>query len=105
MTSHAKVIVNCCGPYQWYGEVVVKACIETGTHHVDISGEPQFLEEMQLKYHRAAEEKGVYIVGACGFGSLPSDLGTLFLRKHFKGKIFYTYLLFIVGKSFTVKNY
>lgn len=41
MTSQAKVIVNCCGPYRFYGEPVIKACVETGTHHVDVSGEPQ----------------------------------------------------------------
>lgn len=40
MTSQAKVIVNCCGPYRFYGEPVVKACIETKTHHLDVSGEP-----------------------------------------------------------------
>lgn len=36
-----KVVVNCCGPYRFYGEAVVKACINSGTHHVDVSGEPQ----------------------------------------------------------------
>lgn len=87
MTAQAKVIVNCCGPYLLYGEVVVKACIETGTHHLDIAAEPQFMEKMELKYNKAAEEKGVYIVSSCGFGSVPTDLGVLFLEKHFEGCI------------------
>lgn len=38
MTEMAKVIVNCCGPYMLYGEPVIKACIATSTHHVDVSG-------------------------------------------------------------------
>ena len=42
---------------------------------MDISGEPQFLETMQLKYNDEAEKKGIYIVGSCGFDSIPSDLG------------------------------
>ena len=54
---------------------MVKACVTQGTHHVDISGEPQFLETMQLKYNDEAEKKGIYIVGSCGFDSIPSDLG------------------------------
>ena len=54
---------------------MVKACVAQGTHHVDISGEPQFLETMQLKYNDEAEKKGIYIVGSCGFDSIPSDLG------------------------------
>ena len=31
---------------------MVEACVEAGAHHVDISGEPAFLEKMQLKYHQ-----------------------------------------------------
>jgi short subunit dehydrogenase-like uncharacterized protein len=26
--------------YRFYGEQVVKACVEGGAHHLDISGEP-----------------------------------------------------------------
>ena len=44
MAKQAKVVVNCCGPYRHWGEQVVKACIEAGTHHVDVSGEPQYME-------------------------------------------------------------
>ncbi|KAF2904989.1 hypothetical protein ILUMI_01191, partial [Ignelater luminosus] len=85
MTAQAKVIINCCGPYELYGEVVIKACVESGTHHLDLTAELQFIEEMKLKYHKEAEEKGIYIVNACGFDSVPSDLGTLFVEKHFEG--------------------
>lgn len=41
MASQARVVVNCVGPYRLYGEAVVSACIASGTHHVDVSGEPQ----------------------------------------------------------------
>ncbi|KAG5673995.1 hypothetical protein PVAND_003990 [Polypedilum vanderplanki] len=96
MTAQAKVIVNCCGPYRFYGEQVVKACIETKTNHVDVSGEPQYMETMQLKYNDAAREKGVYIVSACGFDSIPADMGTVFLQKQFNGTVnsVETYLTF-----------
>lgn len=74
MAEQAKVVVNCCGPYRHFGEQVVKACIEAGAHHVDVSGEPQYMETMQLKYNEQAREKGVYIVSACGFDSIPADV-------------------------------
>lgn len=45
---------------------MVKACIEAGAHQVDVSGEPQFMETMQLKYHDIALKKGVYMISACG---------------------------------------
>lgn len=41
MAARAKVVVNCVGPYRFYGEAVVKACVNNGAHHVDVSGEPQ----------------------------------------------------------------
>ncbi|KAL1380239.1 hypothetical protein pipiens_014357 [Culex pipiens pipiens] len=83
MASECRVVVNCCGPYRLYGEPVLKACLEAGTHHVDVSGEPQFLEGMQLKYHEKAKEKGVYLISACGFDSIPADMGTVFLEQQF----------------------
>ena len=48
------MVLNCVGPYRFYGESVVEACVEAGCHHLDISGEPQYLEKMQLKYHQVS---------------------------------------------------
>jgi short subunit dehydrogenase-like uncharacterized protein len=87
MAKQARVIANCCGPYRFLGEAVVKACIEAGTSHVDVSGEPQFMETMQLNYHEAANEKGSYIVSACGFDSIPSEMGMAFLKEKFGGTV------------------
>lgn len=87
MSEQAKVIVNCCGPYRFYGEPVVKACVATKTHHVDVSGEPQYMERMQLEYNKAAQEAGIYIVSACGFDSIPCDLGIIYTQNKFGGEI------------------
>lgn len=87
MCKQAVIVLNCVGPYRFYGEPVVKACVENGAHHIDISGEPQFLEGMQLNYDCSAAEKGVYIIGSCGFDSIPADMGVLFTRDQFKGKL------------------
>ncbi|XP_026995612.2 saccharopine dehydrogenase a, tandem duplicate 1 [Tachysurus fulvidraco] len=85
MCKLGHVILNCVGPYRFYGEPVVKACVENGAHCVDISGEPQFLESMQLNYDAQAASGGVYIVGSCGFDSIPADLGVIYTREQFKG--------------------
>lgn len=87
MTKNATALVNCCGPYRFYGEQVIKACIATKTHHVDVSGEPQFMEKMQLKYHKDAEENGVYVISACGFDSLVCEIGILHMMNSFKGQL------------------
>jgi len=87
MAVQAKVVLNCVGPYRFYGEPVVEACVEAGAHHVDISGEPQFLEKMQLKYHDKAVENGVYVVGACGFDSIPADMGQVCVKQAMGGDV------------------
>lgn len=83
--ARTKVVINCVGPYRYFGEPVVKACLANNAHYVDITGEPQFMETMQLKYHREAEEKNLYIVSACGFDSVPCDIGVNFTRDNFDG--------------------
>ncbi|GFU54997.1 saccharopine dehydrogenase-like oxidoreductase [Nephila pilipes] len=87
MCKRARLILNCVGPYKFYGEVVVAACVENGTHHVDLSGEMKYLETMQAKYFKVAREKGVYIVEACGFDSIPADYGISALKKKFPGDL------------------
>lgn len=46
----------------------------------------QFLERMQLEYHTKALDRGVYVIGSCGFDSIPADLGILYTQRQFKGK-------------------
>ncbi|XP_068198507.1 saccharopine dehydrogenase-like oxidoreductase [Antennarius striatus] len=87
MCQQATVILNCVGPYRFHGEPVVKACISNGAHYLDICGEPQFLERMQLEYHTQALNRGVYVIGSCGFDSIPADLGILYTKSQFKGTL------------------
>lgn len=47
----------------------------------------QFLERMQLEYNTAAYENKCYIVGACGFDSIPADMGTCLLEDKFGGQV------------------
>uniref|UniRef100_A0A0N7ZAS2 Saccharopine dehydrogenase NADP binding domain-containing protein n=1 Tax=Scylla olivacea TaxID=85551 RepID=A0A0N7ZAS2_SCYOL len=87
MAAKSNVVINCVGPYQLYGEPVVQACVENGANHVDISGETLFMESMQLKYNKAAEKAGVHIVNACGYDSIPADLGIRHMIRNFKGEL------------------
>lgn len=59
-----------------FGYMVVYRC-----DYLDISGEPEFMERMEANYHEKAEETGSLIVSACGFDSMPAELGLLFNSK------------------------
>lgn len=41
------------------------------------------MEKMQLEYNKAAQDAGVYIVSACGFDSIPCDLGVIFTQNRY----------------------
>jgi len=78
IASRTKVIVTTIGPYLKYGEPLVKACAEAGTHYCDLTGEPEFVDAMWLKYHETAQHTGAKLVHCCGFDSIPHDLGAYF---------------------------
>lgn len=49
--------------------------------YLDISGEPEFMERMEARYHEKAVETGSLLVSACGFDSIPAELGVMFNSK------------------------
>jgi saccharopine dehydrogenase (NAD+, L-glutamate forming) len=77
----AGVVATTVGPYLNYGEPLVAACARTGTDYVDLTGEPEFVDRMYVGYHDQAQGSGARIVHACGFDSIPHDLGAWFTVK------------------------
>ncbi|MBA4608218.1 saccharopine dehydrogenase NADP-binding domain-containing protein [Aeromicrobium sp. Marseille-Q0843] len=75
MASGTRVLISTVGPYLEHGEPAVKAAAEAGIDYVDLTGEPQFVDEMYLKYHETAVATGARLVHSCGFDSIPYDLG------------------------------
>ena len=73
-----KVVITTVGPYIRYGEPLVAACADAGTDYVDLTGEPEFVDRMWLRYHERAERSGARLVHSCGFDSIPYDLGVQF---------------------------
>ena len=78
LAESTKVVISTVGPYIRYGEPLVAACAAAGTDYVDLTGEPEFVDEMWLRYHEQAEASGARLVHSCGFDSIPYDLGALF---------------------------
>lgn len=78
VAEQSRVVITTVGPYVEYGEPLVAACAEAGTDYVDLTGEPEFVDRMYVTHHARAVETGARIVHACGFDSVPHDLGALF---------------------------
>lgn len=84
LVSQTKVVLTTVGPYQTYGEKLLKACVDSGTGYVDLCGEPAWMHQMIAKYQTAANKSGAAIVFSCGFDSIPFDLGVYYLQQHVK---------------------
>src|SRR3954454_16688589 len=78
LANRARVVITTVGPYLMYGEPLVAACSEAGTDYVDLTGEPEFVDRMYLAHHQTAVQTGARLVHACGFDSIPHDLGAYF---------------------------
>ncbi|MFF4271975.1 saccharopine dehydrogenase family protein [Streptomyces sp. NPDC001536] len=78
LAEHARVVATTVGPYVTYGEELVAACAETGADYLDLTGEPEFVDRMYVRHDARARETGARLVHACGFDSVPHDLGAYF---------------------------
>lgn len=77
LAERSSVIITTVGPYGKYGEKMVEACAKAGTHYCDLAGEVLFVRESADRWDETARERGATIVHACGFDSVPSDIGVL----------------------------
>ncbi|QCE12620.1 saccharopine dehydrogenase [Vigna unguiculata] len=78
LCARTRLLLNCVGPFRLHGEPVVAACAAAGCDYLDISGEPEFMERVEATHHDRAKESGALVISACGFDSVPAELGLMF---------------------------
>jgi short subunit dehydrogenase-like uncharacterized protein len=77
LAASTRVVATTVGPYARYGRELAEACADAGTHYADLTGETLFVRDCIDRLHDRAAASGARIVHACGFDSVPSDLGAL----------------------------
>ncbi len=81
LASSSRVVISTVGPYALYGSELVAAVAAAGTDYCDLTGEPHWMRAMIDAHQAAAIASGARIVHACGFDSIPSDLGVWFTQQ------------------------
>lgn len=81
LAGSARVVATTVGPYLRLGLPLATACAQAGTHYLDLTGEVLFVHRSIEANHETALPTGARIVHACGFDSVPSDLGVLLLAE------------------------
>lgn len=68
------LVLHCAGPFTDTSQVMIEACLETGTHYLDITGEIDVFEYVHSKQRAAqAKARGVILCSGVGFDVIPTD--------------------------------
>lgn len=81
LATATRVVATTVGPYARYGLPLVEACVRHGTDYADLTGEVLFVRDCIDRYQQLAVASGARIVHACGFDSIPSDLGVMLVHE------------------------
>lgn len=70
--SDIEVVIHCAGPFSATSKPMVAACLRTGTHYLDITGEMGVFERLRHK-GKDAEQAGIMTLPGIGFDVVPTD--------------------------------
>ncbi len=75
-----QVVLHAAGPFIHTARPMLEACLRTGVHYLDITGEiPVF--EMAARMDAAARQSGIMLIPGVGFDVVPTDCLALFLKQ------------------------
>ena len=74
------VVLHCAGPFLYTFKPVIEACLKTGTHYLDITGEMPVYEGIAAR-DAEARKRGVMLLPGAGFDVVPTDCLALHLKQ------------------------
>lgn len=84
LAKKACLIITTVGPYMFYGEPVLAACAQNGTHYLDCTGEVPWHLDMIAKYDTIAKQTGAIIIPQCGLDSVLADILSFVVTTHIR---------------------
>jgi short subunit dehydrogenase-like uncharacterized protein len=70
--SQVALVLHAAGPFSNTSAPMVNACLQTGTHYCDITGEIAVFEQTFAK-DNAARQRGIVLISGVGFDVVPTD--------------------------------
>lgn len=77
-----RAVLNCAGPFHRTAALMVQACLQTGVHYLDITGEITVFETL-ARQNEAARQANVMLLPGVGFDVVPTDC----LAAHLKSRL------------------
>ncbi|OCL04489.1 hypothetical protein AOQ84DRAFT_346151 [Glonium stellatum] len=87
LVKKTRIVITTIGPFMKYGEPVVEACANSGTHYLDCTGEVPWVKDMIEKYDETAKKNGAIMIPQCGLDSVPADLLAYILSRHIRSTL------------------
>jgi short subunit dehydrogenase-like uncharacterized protein len=78
--KEVRAVIHAAGPFQFTARQMIEACLQTGTHYLDINGDIAVFE-MIKRYDTAAKKAGIMLLPGAGFDVVPTDCVALQLKK------------------------
>lgn len=74
------VVVHCAGPFRHTARQMAAACLRSGSHYLDITGEYEVFAQL-AGLDQDARERGVMLLPGAGFDVVPSDCLAAHLKR------------------------
>ncbi|RYC68594.1 MULTISPECIES: saccharopine dehydrogenase family protein [Spirosoma] len=74
------VVLHCAGPFSQTAAPMQEACLRTGTHYLDITGEVAVFEH-GFSLHEAAVNRNIMLMSGVGFDVVPTDCMARYLHE------------------------
>jgi short subunit dehydrogenase-like uncharacterized protein len=74
------VVLHCAGPYVYTFKPMVEACLLTGTHYLDLTGELPVYEALAAR-DAEAKARGIMLLPGVGFDVVPTDCLAVHLKQ------------------------
>jgi short subunit dehydrogenase-like uncharacterized protein len=74
------VVLHCAGPFLYTYKPMVAACLQTGTHYLDLTGEIPVYEALAAR-DAEARARGVMLMPGTGFEVVPTDCLAVHLKQ------------------------
>jgi short subunit dehydrogenase-like uncharacterized protein len=84
LLSQATLVLHCAGPFARTAAMMVEACLATGAHYLDITGEIAVFESIAAR-DAEARDAGVVLLPGTGFDVVPSDSLAAWLKQRLPG--------------------
>lgn len=74
------VVLHCAGPFVYTSKPMVEACLRTGTHYLDLTGELPVYEALAAR-DADAKARGIMLLPGVGFDVVPTDCLAVHLKQ------------------------